>query len=407
MKRDLDHLMEERGLDAALVAGAVHGNPAMYYMTNGAGLTGGYVLKKRGEEPRLLCSPMEREEAAASGLATVNLGQYDFISLLRDLGDRLAATVEWYRRVFADLRVSGRVGFYGLEDRGRAWVLLNALDEQLDGIEVCGEFETTLIDQARATKDAAEADRIREVGHRTCTVVAETIEFLRSHQVKDGVLLQADGTPLTIGHVHEKINRLIAEQQLEDPEGFIFSIGRDAGIPHSKGRSEDLLALGKTIVFDIFPREAGGGYFFDLTRTFCLGYAPPEVENAYQDLHECHARLLDAYRGGVETRRYQQITCEFFESRGHPTIAQDSETEAGYVHSIGHGLGLAIHEEPMFADVPTNTDVLQPGHIFTCEPGLYYPDQGMGMRIEDVIWIDDDGVAHNLTDFSKDLVIEL
>jgi Xaa-Pro aminopeptidase len=61
----------------------------------------------------------------------------------------------------------------------------------------------------------------------------------------------------------------------------------------------------------------------------------------------------------------------------------------------------------MFADVPTNTDVLQPGHIFTCEPGLYYPDQGMGMRIEDVIWIDDDGVAHNLTDFSKDLVIEL
>ncbi|MEJ2736136.1 MAG: hypothetical protein P8189_21650 [Anaerolineae bacterium] len=104
MKRDLDHLMEERGLDAALVAGAVHGNPAMYYMTNGAGLTGGYVLKKRGEEPRLLCSPMEREEAAASGLATVNLGQYDFIALLRGLGDRLAATVEWYRRVDRGLR---------------------------------------------------------------------------------------------------------------------------------------------------------------------------------------------------------------------------------------------------------------------------------------------------------------
>jgi len=49
--------MEERGLDAALVAGAVHGNPAMYYMTNGAGLTGGFVLKKRGEEPERRPSP--------------------------------------------------------------------------------------------------------------------------------------------------------------------------------------------------------------------------------------------------------------------------------------------------------------------------------------------------------------
>jgi len=407
MKRDLDHLMEERGLDAALIAGTVHGNPAMYYMTNGAGLTSGYVVKKRGQEPLLLCWPMEREEAAASGLDTVNLGQYDFMALLRELGDRLAATVEWYRRVFADLGVSGRVGFYGLEDRGRAWVLLNALDEQLDDIEVCGEFETTLIDAARATKDAVEADRVREVGRRTCTVVAETIEFLRSHRVKDDILVQADGTPLTIGHVHEKINRLIAGQRLEDPEGFIFSIGRDAGIPHSKGTPDDLLALGKTIVFDIFPCEAGSGYFFDLTRTFCLGYAPPEVEKAYRDVYECQERLLDAYRGGVETRRYQQMTCEFFESRGHPTIAQDSKIEAGYVHSIGHGLGLAIHEEPMFADVPTNTDVLQPGHIFTCEPGLYYPDQGMGIRIEDVVWIDESGVAHNLTDFPKDLVIEI
>ncbi|RLC89353.1 MAG: aminopeptidase P family protein, partial [Chloroflexi bacterium] len=89
MKQDMDRLMEERGLDAALVAGAVHGNPAMYYMTNGAGLTQGWVLKKRGEEPMLLCWPMEREEAATSGLTIVNMGQYDFTSILREKGNRL------------------------------------------------------------------------------------------------------------------------------------------------------------------------------------------------------------------------------------------------------------------------------------------------------------------------------
>jgi len=407
MKQDLDRLMEERGLDAALVGGKALGNPAMVYMTNGAGVSGGYVIKKRGQEPVLVCSPIEREEAAASGLTVVNMAKYDFLSVLREKEDRVAAYVELYRRMFADLGVRGRVGFYGMADQGRAWVLLNALQSQLEGVEVYGDFDVTLIDAARATKDAAEAQRMREVGRRTCDVIARTVEYMQSHRVKDDVLVQADGTPLTIGRVHEEIDRFIAEQRLEDPEGFIFSIGRDAGVGHSKGTPGDVVALGKTIVFDIFPREAGGGYFADVTRTFCLGYAPPEIEQAYREVYECQAQLLEAYEVGAEARRYQQMTCEFFESRGHPTIASDSKTEVGYVHSIGHGLGLAVHEEPRFSDVPANTDVLRPGHVFTCEPGLYYPDRGFGMRIEDDLWIDPEGEVHILTDFPKDLVIEV
>jgi Xaa-Pro aminopeptidase len=210
-----------------------------------------------------------------------------------------------------------------------------------------------------------------------------------------------------IGHVHEEIGRLIAEQGLEDPEGFIFSIGRDAAIPHSKGAEHDVLELGKTIVFDIFPREAGGGYFFDLTRTFCLGFAPPEVEKAYREVHDCVNMLVDAYAVGEEARAYQRMTCDFFEARGHPTVGTDTETESGYVHSVGHGLGLAVHEEPFFGDTPSNTGVLEPGHVFSCEPGLYYPERGFGLRIEDLIWIDESGTAQNLTNYPKDLVIEV
>lgn len=407
MKRDLDRLMEKRDLDALVVAGPAHGNPGMYYMTNGANLTRGYVVQRRGEEPILLCSPMERDEAAASGLTVVNLNAYDFAGILREKEDRLLATVELYRRILADLAVSGRVGFYGRADQGRAWILLNALDAQLKNVTVSGDFETTLIDEARATKESAEAERIQEVGRRTRTVVQRTIDFLRSHEVGDEMLLQADRTPLTVGRVHQEINRFIAEERLEDPAGFIFSIGRDAGVPHSKGRPEDVVGLGKTIVFDIFPRETGGGYFFDMTRTFCLGHAPPEIEDAYQDVQACVEMLMSAYEVGEEARRYQQMACEFFEERGHPTIGTDSKTERGYVHSVGHGLGLAIHEEPRFSDDPTNTDVLRPGHIFTCEPGLYYPDLGFGIRIEDVMWIDDEGTLHNLTDFPMELVIEM
>ncbi|NLF00033.1 MAG: aminopeptidase P family protein [Anaerolineales bacterium] len=407
MKQDLDRLMEERGLDAALVAGHLDGNPALVYMLNGAAVSQGYVIKRRGHEPVFFCSSLEREEALASGLPVVNLNKFDYLGVLQKVGDHLAADVELYRRMFAELDVRGRVGFYGMSDRGRAWMLLNALQERLEGIEVRGEYEVTLFDAARGTKDTAEAERIHAVGRATEAIVGETLEFLCSHAVKDGALVESDGAPLTIGRVHAEIRRLIAAHGLEDPEGFIFSIGRDAGIPHSKGAPEDIMMLGRTIVYDIFPREPGGGYFFDMTRTFCLGYAPPEVERAYRDVADCVEHLMAAYEVGSEMRRYQRMTCEFFESRGHPTVASDSTTEVGYTHSIGHGLGLAIHEEPFFSDNPTNTGCLLPGHIFSCEPGLYYPDEGLGVRIEDVVWIDEGGRVHDLTAFPKELVVEV
>jgi len=407
MKQDLDHLMEERGLDALVVAGKMNGNPALYYMANGAQIIRGHVIKKRGEEPVLLCPPIDREVAAASGLAVVTTNRYDYEGILRQKADRLAALVELYRRAFADLGVSGRVGFYGMTDQGSAWKLLNALDEQLEDIEVHGDFEPTLIDVARATKDAIEAAHIREVGRRTAAIMGQTVEFLKSHQVKDGTLMQANGRPLTIGRVHQEINRFLAEQELEAPEGIIFAIGRDAGVPHNKGNPEDVVRLGKTIIFDFAPRQAGGGYYFDMTRTFCLGYAPPEVEKAYQDVYDCVEMLIGAYQVGAETRSYMQMACGFLESRGHPTLASDTTAESGFVHGLGHGIGLAVHEEPFFSLTPSQDSVLQPGHIFTCEPGLYYPGRGFGIRIEDVIWLDPDGTVQNLSDFPKELVVEM
>jgi Xaa-Pro aminopeptidase len=101
------------------------------------------------------------------------------------------------------------------------------------------------------------------------------------------------------------------------------------------------------------------------------------------------------------------MACEFFESRGHPTVLSNTKTESGFVHGLGHGIGLAVHEQPFFSIAPSETRVLQPGHIFTCEPGLYYPDRGFGIRIEDVIWIDPNGAVQDLCDFPKELVIKM
>lgn len=407
MKQDLDQLMQERGLDAILVSGKTNGNPPVIYMTGGSKIISAFVLKKRGCETVLMCFPIDREEAETSGYKVVTTNHYDYEGILRSNPDKLLAMVELFKRFLADFDVKGKVGFYGLGDQGSSWILLNAIAKGIAEIEVCGEYGITILDQARATKDGGEADRIRQVGRKTAAIMGEIVEFLKSHAVKDEVLMQKDGSPLTIGRVHKEVIRRSTEQGLEVPEGLIFSIGRDAGVPHNHGNPGDVVRLGKSIIFDFAPREIGGGYYYDMTRSLCLGYAPLEVEKAYEDVKELIGKLIASYQAGNSVRMYQRMAFDFFESRGHPTTGSDTKTLSGFIHGLGHGIGLAVHEEPFFTDQPSNLNILQPGNIFTSEPGLYYPDKGFGVRIEDVMWIDAQGKAVDLTDFPKELVVKM
>ncbi len=409
MKRDLDRLMEAHHLDAILVSGHVSGNAPLYYLVNGVPLTRAKVVKRLGEEPHLIVSPMERELAEVVGYPIILETRYGYRELLQEHGgDLLAAAVAYYHRIFDDLGVKGRVGCYGLHDQGASYVLLKALDENLPDVEIVGELGTTLMDEVRATKSADEVARIRAVGRRTVEIVRRVVDFLRAHTVGDDeTLRRADGAVLTVDDVHRYIRHLLAQQGLIAPIGFIFSTGRDAGIPHNQGTLEAPIRLGESIVFDIYPCESDGGYFFDMTRTFCLGYAPEAVRRIHRDVLDALRYVQACLAAGEPARRYQQMTSDFLRARGHPTTADDPQTLRGYVHTLGHGLGLDIHEAPFFSDTPDNTTILKPGHVFTTEPGLYYPDEGYGCRLEDVIWIDEEGTVHNLTDYPYDLVIPM
>jgi len=415
MKQDLDALMSQRDLDAAVVTGSVYNNPSMYYMTNGARLSGGILVKRRGQEPVLLHSPIERDEAAKSGLATIDIAEFDYAALRRASESDLEASVKFYRKIFDRLELAGRVAFYGKVEQGASFALLTALDQALDGVTIVGEYENDLFDAARATKDPAEVTRLRRVGQATGAVMREMIDFMRGHAVArrshDGaeveLLVKSDGTPLTVGDVKRfGWSRLLANE-LEDPEGMIFAIGRDAGVPHSHGEAEDPICLGRSIVFDFYPREMGGGYFHDMTRTFCLGYAPPEVQKVYDDVYACFEQVVAALEPDAPTRRYEALTCDIFEAQGHNTHRKDHSVQEGYVHWLGHGVGLKLHERPGFGLSPANQDTLRPGSVITIEPGLYYPSQGFGVRIEDTIYLDEGGEFHSLTEFEKKLVVEL
>jgi Xaa-Pro aminopeptidase len=409
MKSDLDRIMEAHNLDAMLVIGPAQHNPPMVYMTDGGHLTGGDLVKKRGEAPILFYNPMERDEAAKTGLATRNLGDYRFQDLLKQTGgDYLQAMVMRYQAMLTELGItSGRIAIYGQADAGSAYAIFTTLQKAMPGLTLVGELGDSALLEAMATKDESEVERIRRMGQVTTAVVAQVSDFLTSHPVKDGVLVKADGQPLTICDVKSRINLWLAERGVENPEGTIFAIGHDAGVPHSAGNPDDLLRLGQTIIFDIFPCEAEGGYYYDLTRTWCLGYSPDEVLALYEDVLTVYNWILSELRVDMPCKEYQQRTCELFEARGHATIKTNPQTQEGYVHGLGHGVGLNVHERPWFGLSATDVDRLAPGVVVTIEPGLYYPERGMGIRLEDTIWVRPDGQMEVLAEYPLDLVLPM
>lgn len=398
MKSDLDALMRARNLDAILVLGNAEHNPPMYYFTGGGHVSSAVLFKKPGAEPVLYCNAMERAEAAKSGLQVIPLRT-------GPVGELAARPKE----IFAEQGIaSGRVGLYGTLDVGELVNLHNSIRNALPEIELVGEpQDDSIFLRAMETKDPAEVERIRKMGKITTSVVGMVASYLTDCNVRDDeVLLKEDGSPLTIADVKGKISMWLAERGAADVEGTIFAIGRDSGVPHSVGTPEDLMRLGQTIVFDIFPAESGGGYFYDFTRTWTLGYATPEAQKLYDEVKGVYEKVIDNLDLNVTFKEYQTLVCNEFNKNGHNTpMHTEGVLESGYVHSLGHGLGLNVHERPFSRHTTPDDNMLKSGVVITIEPGLYYPEKGMGVRIEDSYYVRPDGKMEILAEYPYDFVL--
>src|SRR5215208_6257926 len=323
MKSDLDALMQARDLDALLIFGDAEQNPPIYYFVGGGHVSGALLVKKMGKEPVLFYNDMERDEAAKSGLKTVSFSEFPMKDFEEQAsGDRLLANAMCYQKILAEYGLSGgRVAIFGKVEFSFLFGIVKQLMQLMPEVEFIGEgLGDSILLRAMETKDDVEVARIRQMGAVTTTVVKMVQDYLTSCNVReDEVLLKEDGNPLTIGDVKSKISLWLAERGAVDVEGVIFAIGRDAGVPHSVGDPTDLMTLGKTIVFDIFPAEQGGGYFYDFTRTWSLGYATPEAQALYDQVHEVYNKIVENLDLNASFVDYQRMTCEYFESKGHKT----------------------------------------------------------------------------------------
>jgi Xaa-Pro aminopeptidase len=400
MKSDLDALMQDRNLDALLVLGNAEHNPPMYYFTGGGHVSKAVLLKKRGQPAVLYCNAMEREEAEKSGLQVIPLRGGAMEELAKQPKEFLAGQGI----------ASGRIGVYGQTDVSMALHIFGKINEEMPELELVGEDQdNTIFMYAMESKDEKEAARIRRMGKITTEVVGMVADYLTSCEVRrDEVLLKEDGTSLTVADVKSKISLWLTERGAVDVEGCIFSIGRDAGICHSVGNPADLMRLGQTIVFDIFPGEAGGGYFYDFTRTWSLGYATAEAQALYDEVKNVYDKVIENIDMNAAFKEYQVFVCNEFNKNGHKTpIHAEGVLTEGYVHSLGHGLGLNVHERPFSRHTVSDDNILKPGAVFTIEPGLYYPEKGMGVRIEDSYWMRPDGNVERLAEYPYDFVLPM
>ncbi|RPI92163.1 MAG: aminopeptidase P family protein [Chloroflexi bacterium] len=411
MKSDLDALMQDRKLDAILVFGDAEYNPPMYYFVGGGHVSSALLIKKVGKEPVLFYNDMERDEAARSGLKIVSFSEYPVADFLEQAdGDIQTATALSFQKILSEFGLSGgRIAVYGKIEFSQLFGVLMKLTGLMPELELVGEpgLDSTLL-RAMETKDAVEVARIRRMGAVTTTVVKMVQDYLTSREVReDEVLLKEDGNPLTIGDVKNKIALWLAERGAVDVEGLIFAIGRDAGVPHSTGNPADLITLGKTIIFDIFPAEQGGGYFYDFTRTWSLGYAAPEAQALYDQVQEIYNKVVENLDLNASFVDYQRMTSEYFESKGHKSPLNTKAPLDGYVHTLGHGVGLNVHERPWSGFTSPGDNILKPGVVITLEPGLYYPDKEMGARIEDTYWVRPDGKTELLAEYPYDFVLPM
>jgi Xaa-Pro aminopeptidase len=178
----------------------------------------------------------------------------------------------------------------------------------------------------------------------------------------------------------------------EGSEGFPFpsivASGPRSALPHARS-SRRRIESGDFLLLD-FGAEYNG-YCADVTRTFVVGKADDEQRDVYEVVRVANESAARRVRAGMTGRDADAIARDYIEQRGYGDL---------FGHSLGHGLGLEVHEAPRLAR--TADGALAEGAVVTIEPGIYRPGWG-GVRIEDDVFLGPDG-PRILTEFPRELI---
>ncbi len=334
-------------------------------------------IRRPGERGIVIVSQMECERAERESTAAVlSRAQAGLLDIVKEENDRWRALA----RMIAGL-VQGGI----MVPPQFPYALAREL----------AELRTVVIDRTavfamRSVKTAWEIEKIQAVQAATDRAMERGIRMIRKARVKGDFLFQG-AVPLTSGMVRAAMHQVLLGNGCI-ASGTIVSCGEETALPHLVG--EGRLQKDQPIVIDIFPRDENTGYYSDMTRTVCRGEPSVEVREMYQAVREAHALAAGRIRAGIRGDAVYQDVVDFFRERGYES------GHAGFVHNLGHGVGLEVHEAPSLGP---GGEELYAGNVVTNEPGLYFQGIG-GVRLENTGVIDPGGFLP-LTRYPDDLVL--
>ncbi|MEM7119331.1 MAG: Xaa-Pro peptidase family protein [Chloroflexota bacterium] len=250
---------------------------------------------------------------------------------------------------------------------------LNMIQSVAPGLATCNA--DPIISTLRMVKDADEVAAMERA-----VAVAEAAMHKLLPQIK-------------VGQTEKQIATMLTQELMDagaDKVSFgpIVSAGPNAASPHAIPTDRpiqqgDLLIIDWGVYVDEYPS--------DITRTFAVGALEAEFERIYNAVKLSNEQGRKMAAPGVSGQDVDRASREVIDEAGYGQY---------FIHRTGHGLGLEVHEPPDM--VEGNTAPLQPGNVFTIEPGIYLPGRG-GVRIEDDMVVTADGVR-SLTSFPRELM---
>jgi Xaa-Pro aminopeptidase len=266
------------------------------------------------------------------------------------------------------------------------------------GVEVVGFESAHLVHR--------DFQRLLEAGSRwQWRPTIDLVEVLRERKdenelafIREAVDAAERALALTLGHVRAGMTELEVAGELEGAlrqsgsDGFPFpsivASGPNAALPHARPTTR-VIERGDFLLIDFGARVEG--YCSDVTRTFVMGKASDEQREIHDVVRLANERATRAVRPGMSGRDADGVARGYIQDRGFGEL---------FGHSLGHGIGLEVHEAPRLAR--TAEGPLVEGAVVTVEPGIYRPGWG-GVRIEDDVHLGATG-AQVLTRFTRELI---